>query len=430
MVVGDDAQAIYSFRAATAANILAFPTDYPGATVITLEENYRSTPSVLAVANAVMAEASERYEKELWSRRPDARPPRLVTCADEQSQATAVCETVLAHYEEGVQLREQAVLFRAAHHSALLEIELTQRNVPFVKFGGLRFLEAAHIKDLLALLRILDNAYDELAWFRVLRLAEGVGPASARRLLTHLGVRPRADDAGSPADRLRRAVPAAPRSGRAELERLAAAAAACEDGVATDHQVGHLRRALDPLVRRRYHHAEARLRDLEELEHLAASYASRGQLVAELVLDPPVSTGDLAGPPSLEEDYLILSTVHSAKGGEWDAVHVIHAADGMFPSDLATRNAAEIEEERRLFYVALTRAHEHLHIYAPLRYHHGGSFRRGDVHSYAQRTRFLPPAVDGLLDHRAVRARRHDVALPTVTVALPAAVDEALRGLW
>ena len=430
MVVGDDAQAIYSFRAASAANILAFPSQYPGAAVVTLEENYRSTPSVLAVANAVMAEASDKYEKELWSRRPDARPPRLVTCADEQAQAESVCETVLGHYEEGVQLREQAVLFRAAHHSALLEIELTQRNVPFVKYGGLRFLEAAHIKDLLALLRILDNAYDELAWFRVLRLAEGVGPATARRLLTELGVRPRSEDAAAPADRLRRAVPSAPRSARPELDRLATAAAACVNGTTTELQVAHLRRALDPLVRRRYHHAEARLRDLEELEHLAASYQSRAQLVAELVLDPPVSTGELAGPPSLEEDYLVLSTVHSAKGGEWDAVHVIHAADGMFPSDLATRNAAEIEEERRLFYVALTRARDHLHVYFPLRYFHR-RYGLDDAHHYAQLTRFLPAETRGLFE-----SVHHGPPPPCITAvggrAAPVghAVDASLRDLW
>jgi DNA helicase-2/ATP-dependent DNA helicase PcrA len=430
MVVGDDAQAIYSFRAASAANILAFPSRYPDAAVVTLEENYRSTPSVLAVANAVMAEAAERYEKELWSRRPDTRRPRLVTCADEQAQAEAVCETVLAHHEEGVRLREQAVLFRAAHHSALLEIELTQRSIPFVKYGGLRFLEAAHIKDLLALLRILDNPYDELAWFRVLRLAEGVGPATARRLLADLGVRPRSDAVAAPADRLRRAVPSAPRSARAELERIAAAAAACGDGAPTELQVAHLRRALDPLVRRRYQHAEARVRDLEELEHLAASYQSRGQLVAELVLDPPVSTGELAGPPSLEEDYLVLSTVHSAKGGEWDAVHVIHAADGMFPSDLATRNAAEIEEERRLFYVAITRARDHLHVYFPLRYFHR-RYGLDDAHHYAQLTRFLPTETRGLLD-----AAQHGPPPACVTpvagraAAVGPAVDASLRDLW
>ena len=173
-----------------------------------------------------------------------------------------------------------------------------------------------------------------------------------------------------------------------------------------------------------------RLRDLDALSRLASGYESRAQAVAELTLDPPVSTGDLAGPPSLDDDYLILSTVHSAKGGEWRVVHLIHAADGMFPSDLATGDAEGVEEERRLFYVALTRAREHLHIYAPLRFHHRARPGWGDPHSYAQRTRFLPPALDGLLDHRPVRAGRADTALPEPSVGLATAVDRVLRGLW
>ena len=432
MVVGDDAQAIYSFRAATVHNILAFPNQYPGTEIIALEENYRSTPSVLAVANAVIAEASARHDKQLWSRRPDARRPRLVTCADEQSQAAAVCDTVLSHYEEGIELRDQAVLFRAAHHSAVLELELGRRNVPFVKYGGLRFLEAAHIKDLLALLRVLDNPYDELAWFRALRLADGVGPGHARRLLATLGVRPRSDDAATAADRLRRAAQSAPRSARAELTTLADALAACADGTPEPSlQVGALRRALDPLLRRRYPHAEARLRDLEELEHLAAAYPTRGQLVAELTLDPPAATGDLAGPPSLDEDFLVLSTVHSAKGGEWDAVHVIHAADGMFPSDLATGSPDEIEEERRLFYVAVTRARDHLHIYFPLRYFHR-RYGVDDAHHYAQLTRFLPSETRRLFDcsqHGRV-ASAVTVVADNDAVPVDVDVDAALRALW
>ncbi|HEY6319408.1 MAG TPA: ATP-dependent helicase [Acidimicrobiia bacterium] len=433
MAVGDDAQAIYGFRAATVRNILDFPTVHPGAAVITLEENYRSTPSVLAVANAVMAEAPERHEKALWSRRPDRHRPRLVHCADETAQATAVCDTVLAHHETGVRLQDQAVLFRAAHHSDLLEVELGRRNVPFIKYGGLRFLESAHIKDLLAVLRLLDNVYDELAWFRTLRLADGVGPATARRLLGVLGVRPRADAGATPAERLRPVVPEVARAARPELEALADALAGCEDEahVAPREQVARVRRALDPIIRRSYHRAEARLQDFDELEHLAAGYRSRSQLVAELVLDPPASTGDLAGPPLLDEDYLVLSTVHSAKGGEWDAVHVLHAADGMFPSDMATGRPEEIEEERRLFYVAVTRARDHLHVYFPLRYYHrrGGL---GDAHHYAQLTRFLPPSARGLFDADHAGGEAPDVAPEgePVPAGVGADVSRALQALW
>ena len=433
MAVGDDAQAIYGFRAATVRNILDFPTVHPGTSIVTLEENYRSAPSVLAVANAVMAEAPERHDKALWSRRPDARRPRLVHCADEPAQASAVCDTVLAHHDAGIRLQDQAVLFRAAHHSDLLEVELARRNVPFIKFGGLRFLEAAHIKDLLALLRILDNVYDELAWFRTLRLAEGVGPATARRLLVSLGVRPRADAGATPAERLRPVVSQVPRAARPELETLADALDGCADEARAEprEQVARLRRALDPIVRRSYHRPEARLADFEELEHLAAGYRSRSQLVAELVLDPPASTGDLAGPPLLDEDYLVLSTVHSAKGGEWHAVHLLHAADGMFPSDMATGRPEEIEEERRLFYVAVTRARDHLHVYFPLRYYH----RRGgldDAHHYAQLTRFLSPAARDLFD-----AEHAGAAPPAVTptgepasAGVGADVSRALEALW
>jgi len=433
MVVGDDAQAIYGFRAATVRNILDFPSEYPGTTVVALEENYRSTPPILAVANAVMAQAAERHDKHLWSQRPPGRTPRLVTCADEQSQADEVCDAVLAHYEEGTALRDQVVLFRAAHHSDLLEVELTRRDIPFVKYGGLRFLEAAHIKDLLALLRVLDNPYDELAWFRALQLVDGVGPASARRLLATMGVRPRSGDARHPVERVLDAGAAVRVGARGELAGLGAALAACADGdrIEPAAQVARLRQFLDPVLRRRYDQAESRLHDLEELEHLALTYGNRSQLVAELVLDPPAATSDLAGPPSLDEDYLVLSTVHSAKGGEWDAVHVIHAADGMFPSDLATRDPEEIDEERRLFYVALTRARDHLHVYFPLRYFH----RRvgcDDRHHYGQLTRFLPPVTHDLFErhHPAARTSEAFAVAGQPTKPLGADVDRALEALW
>ncbi len=418
MVVGDDAQAIYGFRAATVRNILDFPHRHPGATVVALEENYRSTPPILAVSNAVIAQTSERHAKDLWTRRNGTRKPRLRTCADETQQAEQVCETVLEHFEAGTALHEQAVLFRAAHHSDLLEVALTKRNIPFVKYGGLRFLEAAHLKDLLALLRILENPYDELAWFRVLQWPEGIGPARARRLLDGLGVRPRRDDA-NPLHLLDTSARSAPSSARDELQGLAAALDACQTSDSSEPaaQVGRLRQVLEPSVRRRYDHAEARCADLAELESLATGYRDRTRLVADLVLDPPAATSDLAGPPLLDDDFLVLSTVHSAKGCEWDVVHVIHAADGMFPSDMATRDAQQIDEERRLFYVALTRAREHLEVYFPLRYFHdrGG---HGDAHNYAQLTRFLTPETLPMFDR---------VTAPGATIDLEAELDAAVK---
>jgi DNA helicase-2/ATP-dependent DNA helicase PcrA len=427
-VVGDDAQAIYAFRAATVRNMLDFPAQFAGATVITLERNYRSTQPILDLANAVLAGAAEGYAKQLWTAERGGAPPVLATCPDEAAQADAVADVILEHHESGVPLREQAVLFRSAHHSALLEVELRRRAIPFVKYGGLRFLEAAHVRDLLAALRVLDNRHDELAWFRLLQLLDGIGPAGSRRAIAALGV----SEPG--ADPLARFVgPDPPLSQRAATDGapLRSALDDCRsDTLSPAAQIDRLRQGLDPLLRRRYDNAEVRIRDLEALSRVAGGYESRARAVAELTLDPPVSTGDLAGPPLLDDDYVILSTVHSAKGGEWRIVHLIHAADGMFPSDMATGDLESVEEERRLFYVALTRAREHLHIYAPLRYHHSGPFGRGDSHSYGQRTRFLPPDVDALLDHRAVRASRADTALPGPSVALPTAVDDALRGLW
>jgi DNA helicase-2/ATP-dependent DNA helicase PcrA len=434
--VGDDAQAIYAFRAATVRNMLGFSDDFIGATIVTLERNYRSTQPILDLANAVLDEATEGYTKHLWTESPSGPRPVLATCPDEGAQAETVAEVILEHHDAGMLLREQAVLFRTSHHSDLLEVELRRRGIPYVKYGGLRFLEAAHVRDLLAALRVLENPRDELAWFRLLQLLDGVGPSGARRVMAELGVTEdtdgsqAADSAGAVA-RFATLPRALPLRAAEDAAGLATALHDCVgDNLNPASQIDRLRGGLEPLLRRRYDDAEIRLRDFDALALVASGFASRATMVAELTLDPPSSTGDLAGPPHLDDDYVTLSTVHSAKGGEWRVVHVIYAADGMFPSDMATGSQAEIEEERRLFYVALTRAKQRLHIYAPLRYHHGGPFGRRDTHSYGQRTRFLAPSLNGLLDHRAVRTRHDDVVLPLATVALPSAVDQSLRSLW
>lgn len=436
-VVGDDAQAIYGFRAASVRNLLDFSQRFAGATTVVLEQNYRSTQPTLDLANAVLEEMGEGSAKRLWTSRSGGRRPILATCADEATQVDAVCDVIGEHFERGVALRDQVVLARAAHHTDLLELELNRRRLPFVKFGGLRFVEAAHVKDLAACLRILDNPFDELAWPRVLGLLDGIGPAITIRLLAELGVRPRGGGSagsgglagGDPLsvflgpDRPRLRTPPD------ELAGLVNALGDClGDGLVAGAQVERLTVALDPLIRRRYDHAEVRLRDFSALA-ASTPATSRSALVAELALRPPMSTGDLAGPPVLDDDWLTLSTVHSAKGGEWRVVHVIHAADGMFPSDLATGSTSGIDEERRLFYVALTRAQEQLHLYAPLRYHHGGAMRQGDRHSWAQRTRFLPPTLDPLLEHRAVRSVSEDQPIGGHE-QFTGAVEEFLSGLW
>jgi DNA helicase-2/ATP-dependent DNA helicase PcrA len=430
MVVGDDAQAIYAFRSATVRNILEFPERFPGTRLLKLEENYRSTQPILDASNRVIALAKERHPKELRAvRRGDARPV-VVTCADEMSQSGAVSEQILALRERGVALHEQVVLFRAAHHSDLLEVELARRNIPFVKYGGLKFLESAHVKDALAAMRLLENPFDEIAWFRVLQLLEGVGPATARRVMEALGVRREAGEAPSPVRRLIDAPPAVPAALGQDFRSLRETLRDCLDaGMPPAAELDRVRRFLSPIVHRRYDAAESRLADLEQLEALASGSGDRGRFLADLTLDAPSSTEDLAGPPLLDDDYLILSTIHSAKGGEWEAVHVIHAADGNIPSDMSTGTDDGVEEERRLFYVALTRAKNTLNVYFPLRFHRRP---RGldDAHGYAQLTRFLPAAVLETFDRRGETAPVADPrSAETVPVVVPA-VDELLDDLW
>jgi DNA helicase-2/ATP-dependent DNA helicase PcrA len=440
MVVGDDAQAIYGFRSATVRNILEFPRMFPGTSVVKLEQNYRSTPSLLRASNAVIALSAERHAKELWSARPGARRPAVVTCLDEAEQADQVCRLVLDHREQGVALRSQAVLFRAAHHSDLVEVELARRNIPFVKYGGLKFLESAHVKDALACLRIVENPFDEVSWFRVLGQLEGIGPSTARRVLGELGVRDARDasgsgDGSSPIRRLQDHLPTVPGASRAELQRLGDLLADCSAprDLPVAAQLERVRRFLEPIFRRRYTSPAGRVSDLEQLERLAGDAPSRARFLTDLTLDPPHATGDLAGPPLLDEDYLNLSTIHSAKGGEWDVVHLIHASDGMIPSDMATGSVEEIEEERRLFYVALTRARDALYVFAPLRYHRRQPRGLEDSYTYAQVTRFLPPEVRAHFDERT--AGRLDLDGPPVDpvtgrLGHPSFVDSALARLW
>jgi len=392
--VGDDFQAIYGFRSASAQHILDFPTVFPGASVVTLEHNYRSTAPILAVANGVSRQDPAGYPRTLWSDSDGSLAPELAFPRDEAEQAEYVCDRVLQAREENMELRAQAVLFRAAHDSDLLELELTRRGVPFVKYGGLRYLEAAHVKDLIALLRLSTNPADEVSWFRLLQLLDGVGPARAQQILERL--RPPAGGAPELA-RWTDAVAQLPPGCMSLATDLFAALADQSRERSAGARIEQLCTALVPLVRGRYPDSSARLADYEQLIAAAQHAQDVRTFVSELVLDPPASSADLAGPPHLDEDYLVLSTVHSAKGLEWDAVHVIAAYDGNFPADMNAGTAESVAEERRLFYVALTRARRRLHVYVPRRYYHR-PHTRDDAHGYGKPSRFLTSEVQQLFE--------------------------------
>ncbi len=431
-MVGDDAQAIYSFRAATVENILNFEKQFgpenrgqtptpskdenrgltPNVKVITLEENYRSSQAVLDAANALMREASRQYQKELRAAKPEGPRPRYVTVADDAAQAQYVVTRVLEAREEGVDLKRQAVLFRSSHHSDVLELELVRRNIPYVKYGGLKFLEAAHVKDALAVLRWADNPKNRVAAWRALQLLPGVGPKSAERAWTafeaaswHWG---------------------ALKSGSDAFDALLAGLA--DPATPWTGQMQRVREWYAPVMERKYDAPEVRAADLVQLERIASTYGTREAFLTDMALDPPQASSDLAGDPLLDEDYLVLSTVHSAKGQEWDAVYVLNVSDGNFPNEFATGKPEAIEEERRLLYVALTRAKTKLDLVSPLKYYVTQQSRMGDRHVYGARSRFLTKAVMACMEEVAYGdpevADRLQGGKPAVDVA------GRLRGMW
>ncbi len=420
-VVGDDAQSIYSFRAATVRNILDFPDQFsPKAELVTLDRNYRSTQPVLSAANGVIGLAKERFTKNLWTEKTSTRKPQLVAVRDEGDQARYIVERVLENREEGARLKDQAVLFRTSSHGGPLEIELTRRNIPFVKFGGLKFLDAAHVKDMLALLRFVENPRDRVAGFRILHLLPGVGPASAQRVLDRMA------ESADPVTALCN-LPSPPRTG----EDWQAFVRAIEDLRYSEWPVDIERARLwyEPHLDRIHEDAEVRRADLIQLEQIASGYPSRERFLTELTLDPPDATSDQAGVPLLDEDYLILSTIHSAKGQEWKSVFVLNVVDGSMPSDLGAGTSAELEEERRLLYVAMTRAKDDLHLMVPQRFFTHGQNAKGDRHVYASRTRFIPETLLPMFDRTAW-------PLATAAQASPANrtphmdIRSRMRGMW
>jgi DNA helicase-2/ATP-dependent DNA helicase PcrA len=422
-VVGDDAQSIYAFRGATVRNILDFPEQFdPPAKIITLDQNYRSTKTILDAANAVIAQAKERYTKDLWSERPASSRPNLVSVKDDTDQANYVVEQILARREEGIKLKSQAVLFRASSHSARLELELTRRNIPFVKFGGLKFLESAHVKDVLAVLRWSRNLRDRISGFRSIQLLPGIGPKTAGRVLDNVTQAP-AGCALLPDQ----PVPENARALWLEFAHLVESISRQEARWPTAFEQlsqWYLERMEDL-----YEDALVRRPDIEQLAHIAATYPSLERFLTELTLDPPDATSDQAGIPFLDEDYLILSTIHSAKGQEWTSVSLLNAVDGCIPSDMATGSPQEIEEEMRLLYVAMTRAKDALDIVVPQRFYVSQQGALGDRHVYGSRTRFIPNALLSRFEQVSWPIAAADTAGPH---SRQQAVDLAarMRAMW
>jgi ATP-dependent DNA helicase UvrD/PcrA len=423
-VVGDDAQSIYSFRAATVRNILDFPSQFsPPAKIITLDRNYRSTQTILGAANGVISLASERFTKNLWTDRASGAKPQLVSVRDDADQARFIVERVLENREAGSLLKQQAVLFRTSSHSGPLEIELTRRNIPFVKFGGLKFLDSAHIKDMLALLRFVENPRDRVAGFRLMQLLPGVGPTSAQRVLDFMATADPISEIGN--------APVPSRVGSGDWSAFVATIEDLRKGRAGwPAELERARLWYEPHLDRIHEDAVVRRADLFQLEQIASGYPSRERFLTELTLDPPDATSDQAGVPLLDEDYLVLSTIHSAKGQEWKSVFVLNVVDGCLPSDLGTGTSAEIEEERRLLYVAMTRAKDDLHLIVPQRFFTHGQSAQGDRHVYASRTRFIPEGLLGLFEKASWPPVEVGASARAASQGVRLNVGARMRGMW
>jgi DNA helicase-2/ATP-dependent DNA helicase PcrA len=422
-VVGDDAQAIYSFRAAAVENILGFADRYkPKAEVVVLSQNYRSTQQILDSANAVMAEGARQHRKTLLGMRQSNLKPFYVSMDDAQAQAEYISGKILQTREIGGSLKRHAILFRSSHHSDVLEVEFTKRKIPYVKYGGLKFLEAAHVKDMMSVLRWADNPHNAVAGFRVLKLIPGIGPGHAKQALDHLEAQHHSVTSLADFD--------APQPVKMEWKRFCALLERLADPATPwAGQVGLVREWYKPQLERIYDAPWTRMGDLEQLETLATQHVSRERFLTELTLDPPVASGDQSTGASKDEDYVILSTIHSAKGQEWDIVYVLNVSDGNFPSEFSTGKPEMIEEERRLLYVAMTRARNELHLCAPLRYQVTQQAKDGDKHVYGAKSRFM---TDKVLDSFERISLRNMRGVETLRDGEAATVDvgSQLKDMW
>jgi len=385
MVVGDDSQSIYAFRGATFRNIMEFPALFPGATVYKLEENYRSTQPILNLANEIIQGAAEKYSKHLFTRKLEGPLPVLVQAGGENAQSRFIAQKILELREEGVPLDEIAVLFRSSFHSFDLEIELSRRDLPFVKRGGFKLIETAHVKDLLAHLRVLDNPLDAVSWNRVLLLVEGVGPRKAQDLIASFLKTDR------PLDMLRRVGGRSSR-GLQDLAQMLEEAAR-SSAMTPAEQVNEVYGYYLPILKEQYDDYPKRIRDLEHLYTIAEGYSKVEEFLADLALEPPDESVVDVEASGRDDERLVLSTIHSAKGLEWQCVFVIWVVDGRFPSAYSFVSQGELEEERRLFYVAITRAKRHLYLTYPI-----NVYDKSTGLVLSKPSRFLDEVAAGLLD--------------------------------
>jgi len=389
MVVGDDAQSIYAFRGATFKNIMEFPSLFPGTTIYKLEENYRSTQPILNLANTIIEEAREKYTKHLFTRKLDGPLPVLVEAAGENAQSRFIAQKMLELREEGVPLGEMAVLFRSSFHSFDLEIELSRHGLPFIKRGGVKFIETAHVKDLLAHLRVVANPLDAVSWHRVLMLVEGVGPKKAQDVMAALV------KSDNPYHTLRE-MPGRSGKGLRDLALMLESLIVAGD-LRPAEQVGHIYEYYLPILKAQYDDYPKRTRDLDHLHTIAEGYHGVETFLSDLALEPPDRSATGVEAPDRDDERLVLSTIHSAKGLEWQCVFVIWIVDGRFPSVYSFIADEELEEERRLFYVAVTRAKRYLYMTYPI-----NVFDKGSGMLLSKPSRFLDPVSPALLDQLAL----------------------------
>lgn len=423
-VVGDDAQSIYSFRSAKVENILGFPQLFsPPAQVIPLSKNYRSTQPILDLSNALLNEASTGYKNQLFSDKTAGQKPWLVTVEDQETQSKYIIEEILAAREEGIALKRQAVLFRSSHHSSDLELNLRRHNIPYVKHGGLKFLDAAHVKDALSILRWADNPKHRLSGFRILKLLPGIGPAIAEKILDHLELNH--FDPACLGDFKSRVTAEKPWPALVEL-----LVNIHHNRIPWQEQMKAVNLWYRDILEEHYENHLARNGDVEQLAMIAQQYPSRERFLSELTLDPPNKTGDHGKDPRKDDDYLILSTVHSAKGQEWHAVYILNVVDGNFPNEYATQNEPALEEERRLLNVAITRAQRELHLMQPLRFWIPEQQRYGGKHVYGAKSRFLTKTLCKMLEeipYPDTRLSEQDIAKGEEVLA---DIKGKVLGMW